>query len=107
MVPPRIADRLVPIPDTGCELWEGAVDQKGYGVVKWEGRRLRVNRVLYKLRTGRWPSKLHEMLHSCDTPSCCAEQRHVRPGTRKTNARQRQERGRTKGARTYARELQL
>lgn len=102
MIPARIVAKLVPEPNTGCMLWEGSTCKKGYAMVKWQGRRMRVNRVLYKLRTGRWPSRRYEMLHSCDTPSCCNE-RHVRPGTRATNARERQERGRTRGFNTYRR----
>lgn len=101
-IPARILDKLIPCPMTGCLLWTGATTHKGHAVVKWEGKRMRVNRVLHKLRTGRWPAKNHEMLHSCDTPPCC-EERHVRPGTRRTNARERQERGRTRGAQTYRR----
>lgn len=99
-VPARIADRLVPVPDTGCMLWEGSSDQKGYATIKWEGKTRRLNRVLFKLRTGRWPRRGWEMLHSCDTPACCAEG-HVREGTRKKNAQERQERGRTRGLKQY------
>lgn len=100
-IPERFMLRLVPTRD-GCLVWKGAKDRKGYAVVKFEGRRCRLNRVLYKLRTGRWPRSDHEMLHNCDNPPCCAEGKHVFPGTRATNARQRQERGRTRGAKTYA-----
>lgn len=86
----------MPIPDTGCLLWEGAVNEKGYGVVWFEGRRRRVNRVLFKLRHGRWPRRDREILHSCDTPAC-GEDRHHREGTTRQNARDRQRKGRTRG----------
>lgn len=100
MIPERIASRLVPEPTTGCLLWTGAVDRKGYGVCWFQGKRRKVNRVLHFLRTGWWLSRSLEVLHTCDTPSCCDE-RHTRPGTRAENASDRQSKGRTRGAQTY------
>jgi hypothetical protein len=99
-IPARIEARLVPEPNTGCLIWEGGADRKGYGIVWFQGKKHRVNRVLHFLRTGRWPRRDFEMLHSCDTPRC-GEERHLSPGTRRRNARERQERGRTRGIRAY------
>jgi hypothetical protein len=99
LLPERIAQRLT-LTLCGCYLWEGATDDKGYAIVWFDGRKQRLNRVLYKLRTGRYPSRRHEMLHACDTPRCSSPY-HTRPGTRKTNAIERQTRGRTRGALTY------
>lgn len=96
MIPERIARRLVPEPNTGCLLWEGAVNEKGYGVVWFEGKRRKLPRVLFKLRKGRWPRRDREILHSCDTPPCC-EERHHKEGTTRQNARDRHAKGRTKG----------
>src|SRR5258706_602332 len=106
-IPQRLLDKLVPEPNTGCLLWMGHTSDKGYALVRWGGRKnVKLNRLLFKLRTGYWPSKRLEMLHSCDTPQCCHEGPggHVAPGSRRLNAQQRQERGRTKGARTYPKE---
>jgi hypothetical protein len=100
MIPARILARLVPEPNTGCLLWDGGTDRKGYAVCWFEGKRRRVNRVLHFLRTGEWLPVDVEVMHSCDTPSCCDE-RHTKPGTRAENARDRQRKGRTRGARTY------
>jgi len=93
MIPERIERRLVPCPPTDCVLWEGASDDAGYAIVWFEGNRRRVSRVLFKLRTGRWPRRDREMLHSCDTPNCCNE-RHHREGTRRQNERDKQAKGR-------------
>lgn len=101
MIPPRIEAKLVAEPNTGCLLWWGAVDRKGYGVVWFRGKRRRLNRVLYYLAFKRWPRKDREMLHSCDTPACSDVGGHVRPGTRRQNARDRHRKGRTRGLRQF------
>lgn len=95
-VPERILAQLIPCPITGCLLWWGAVDAKGYGVCWYKGKRRRVNRVLFKCRRGRWPRRDREVLHSCDTPQC-GEDRHHTEGTRRQNARDRHAKGRTRG----------
>jgi hypothetical protein len=96
-LPQRIAKRLCPEPNTGCLLWEGPTNEKGYGVVWWEGRRTRVHNVVFQLTKGRRPRKDRERLHKCDTPAC-SEPSHIYEGTRRQNARDRQAKGRTRGA---------
>jgi hypothetical protein len=100
-IPVRILAKLVPIPDTGCHLWAGTTSDKGYGIVKWCGRKVRVTRLLYKLIHGRWPRHDRELLHRCDTPACCwltkDASTHLREGTRRQNARDRHAKGRTRG----------
>jgi hypothetical protein len=101
IIPARIASRLVRDKRTGCLLWTGAVNEKGYGIVWWEGRRARVHRVLFQLTTGRHPRRDRELMHSCDVlrddyRRCC-EPSHVREGTRRQNARDRHAKGRTRG----------
>ncbi len=96
MIPARIADRLVPEPNTGCLLWTGALSEKGYALVWFQGRKRRLIRVIFKLTHGRWPRKDREVLHSCDTRPC-NEPSHLREGTTRQNARDRQAKGRTKG----------
>jgi hypothetical protein len=96
-IPRRIADKLVPEPNTGCLLWEGATNEKGYGLVWFEGRKRRLIRVLFKIYRGRWPRSDREVLHRCDTPACGAE-KCLREGTTRQNARDRQAKGRTRGA---------
>jgi hypothetical protein len=95
-LPARIETRLIPEPNTGCLLWEGASDRKGYGVVWFEGHRRRVHRVVFQFVKGRKPRRDRELLHSCDTPAC-SEPMHLKEGTRRQNARDRHAKGRTKG----------
>lgn len=96
MIPERIASKLIYEPNTGCLLWEGASDDAGYGIVWWKGNRRRVHRVMFELVRGRRPRKDRQLLHSCDTPGC-SEDRHLREGTNRQNARDRHAKGRTKG----------
>jgi len=95
-LPRRIADRFVPDPNSGCLLWVGCADDKGYGLVWWRGRKTRVTRVILELKLGRRVRRDREALHSCDTPAC-GNENHLSEGTRKRNARERQQRGRTRG----------
>lgn len=96
MIPSRISDRLVPCPMTGCYLWEGATNEKGYAVVWYGGKRRKLSRVLFKLTRGRWPRRDRQMLHTCDTPAC-GEPRHHREGTASQNMRDCYQKGRSRG----------
>ena len=94
-IPERIQRRLFRS-RTGCLVWTGAIDDEGYGVVWWEGRRQRVHRVLFKLRRGRWPRRDREILHTCDRPWCQEDRHHVE-GTRRQNERDKHAKGRGRG----------
>jgi hypothetical protein len=87
-----IAKLSAPHPITGCLVWCGAVDRAGYGNVRWSGRCLKAHRAAFILVHGSIPEGL-DILHSCDTPSCC-EVSHLRAGTDKENARDRDTRHR-------------
>lgn len=100
-IPARILDRLVPCPVTGCWLWDGALNEKGYAVVWFEGKRRKLHRVLFKLVHGRWPRRDRVLLHKCDNRACCLvtadASTHLREGTYRQNARDTQAKGRTRG----------
>lgn len=80
------------ISESGCWLWTGATNHKGYGIIMWNGRCQLVHRVAYRLTVGEIPpGKL--VCHRCDTPAC------VRPtcffiGTNDENMADRQAKGR-------------
>ena len=92
-IPARIAANLLLVPATGCMLWLGADDGRGYGKAHFEGKSRRLTRVVFKLAHGRWPRRDRELLHSCDIPACCAH-RHLSEGTRRQNERDKQSKGR-------------
>lgn len=62
-----------PDPITGCRLWTGATDQNGYGQVWFEGRTVRLPRLLmawsYGAELDDVPSRLSTR-HTCHEPRC-------------------------------------
>jgi hypothetical protein len=82
----------IPEPNSGCWLWIGNLDQKGYGRITISKtykmhKAHRIAWLLYK----RPPTGL--VLHTCDIP-CCVNPEHLYEGTHKQNARDRKNRGR-------------
>jgi hypothetical protein len=55
---------------TGCWLWQGSVDRKGYGRIHMFGKRYFTHRLSYILTKGEIPEGLF-VCHKCDTPNCC------------------------------------
>jgi len=71
-----ILSRLEP-DESGCLIWRGTTDNKGYGVVRYEKKIWKVHRLIYTQRVGPIPDgfALH---HICNTPPC-AEPTHLKP----------------------------
>jgi hypothetical protein len=59
----------VPMPDTGCWLWCGIWNHRGYGRIGVTGRTRKAHRLAYELAYGPIPKGLW-VLHYCDTPQC-------------------------------------
>lgn len=66
----RIADRVVVDPETGCHLWTGRVNKRGYGEIKIGKQRYTVHRVMMKLHVDDMPPDLY-VCHKCDVRHCC------------------------------------
>jgi hypothetical protein len=64
----RFESFIMPEPNSGCWLWMGALDRKGYGAVN-SGASNIAHRVSYALYKGPI-SPGCSVLHVCDTPSC-------------------------------------
>ena len=76
----RIAFYSVRDPETGCLLWTGSLDDKGYGLI-WDGKRLRgAHIVSYEQVNGPVPEG-YELHHRCEVPACI-EPNHLEPVTR-------------------------
>lgn len=84
--------RVGPRPDSGCWMWLGSDQGKGYGNVGHEGRTQRAHRVSYKLFVGPIPDGLH-VLHKCDV-RLCVNPDHLFLGTNADNVRDMVEKGR-------------
>lgn len=81
---------------SGCWLWQGCVNNWGYGKIKWKGKVVYVHRLAYWLVHGRMPKGGH-VLHKCDTPGCFNPD-HLQGGTQSTNLKHAWRRGRRKRA---------
>lgn len=62
-------ERAIPEPNSGCYLWEGAVGDTGYGVIRREGKNYRAHRYMWRLVYGHIPDNIL-VCHSCDVKSC-------------------------------------
>lgn len=72
-------------PNSGCWLWSGAISNRSYGSIFYEGRMQKAHRVTWTLRNGPIPEGL-ELDHLCRTRSCCNPD-HLEPVTREENLR--------------------
>jgi hypothetical protein len=63
---------------SGCLLWVGSVDEDGYPRLKYEGRFVRVTRMICGIDDDR------RALHTCDVPECINPE-HLYVGTARDN----------------------
>lgn len=67
----------------GCWEWTGAINDRGYGVVWWEGRSVGAHRAAWELAHGKIPRGL-ELDHTCRNRSCVRPE-HLEPVTHPEN----------------------
>ncbi|URG17463.1 HNH endonuclease [Rhodococcus phage Mbo2] len=84
--------------DTTPWMWGGLLDDDGYGIFIYGGKRTRAHRAAYELFNGSIPPGLI-VRHRNDTPPDC-NPLNLLLGTHADNARDRVERGRSTGWRT-------
>jgi hypothetical protein len=83
----------------GCLLWNGQVNNKGYGQVKLVGRWIYVHRLSYFIFRGQIPNKLM-VLHTCDNTRC-VNPAHLFLGTQKDNMQDCKNKGRSNAGKKY------
>lgn len=81
----------------GCWFWTGGKDGDGYGGFWLEGKPISAHRYSYQLNIGPIPNKLL-VLHTCDIPAC-VNPAHLFLGTKKDNAIDREQKGRSRDSR--------
>ena len=83
----RTLEKYAPEPNSGCWLWVGATNNKGYGMIG-QGRRpcktLLAHRVTYEAFMGPISEEL-ELDHLCRVRSCI-NPKHLEPVTHQVNA---------------------
>jgi hypothetical protein len=84
----------MPEPNTGCWLWLGTVNSRGYGRFEHSEHTWTVlaHRIAYAVKHGLFPSAAW-VLHKCDQPSCVNPD-HLFLGDAKANAQDRKAKGR-------------
>lgn len=83
-----------------CWVWTGCTDKDGYGEARIKGLGARAHRIAYALTHGPIPTGLC-VCHTCDNPRCVRPD-HLWLGTVSDNNRDRQQKGRTTGAKGRA-----
>ncbi|MER2267051.1 HNH endonuclease signature motif containing protein [Methylobacterium oxalidis] len=74
---------VVPEPTSGCHLWIGAADERGYGTFNRGDRTVLAHRFVCEQILGPLPAD-REVRHLCHTPACVNPE-HLRPGTHREN----------------------
>lgn len=65
----RIEAGSIPEPNSGCWLWAGAANEKGYGRVSWNGELWYAHRLSWAAHRGPL-SATDVVCHRCDVPAC-------------------------------------
>jgi len=82
-----------------CWEWKGAVDTRGYGHLRWNGKIVRSHRLAYELSYGPIPkvSGHHGVvvMHKCDNRLCCRPL-HLKLGSQGDNIADMKTKGRRK-----------
>lgn len=76
----------------GCWEWMGARNKNGYGTIHADKKTLLAHRYSYELNYGPIPEGM-VVMHDCDNPAC-TNYSHLILGTDKTNAEDRERKGR-------------
>ena len=90
----RILSKSI-INENGCIVFNGFLNEFGYGRLRANGKKVLVHRYVYEEINGKIP-KDKLCCHSCDTPNCINPE-HLFLGTHSDNIKDCIEKGRHKG----------
>jgi hypothetical protein len=89
----RLTEKVNKDPISNCHLWTAHINNRGYGVIKVNGKMKLAHRVSLEIHLNTIIPNDKLVLHSCDTPSCINPE-HLRIGSHKENANDKYERNR-------------
>jgi hypothetical protein len=95
----RFESKINKLSHGGCWVWTGNKNEKGYGLVRIDGKRYKAHRIAYELYIGDIPSGML-VCHSCDNPECC-NPKHLWLGTHADNQRDKIAKGRDHFSKGY------
>lgn len=78
-------DRVMQTPREECVPWPFKPHPSGYGIVTYEGKAVRVHRLILTLTVGDPPNPKHQARHLCGNSLCC-NPKHLAWGTAKQNS---------------------
>lgn len=94
----RFMAKVMPVPESGCWIWDGYTDAKmGYGMFWWNGSMRLSHRVSHELFVSPVPKGMH-VCHACDVPSC-VNPAHLWLGTNADNVADKVRKGRARNLR--------
>lgn len=80
----RFMNLVIPIPESGCWIWAGAINWKGYGRFWLSGKLKSAHRISYEWFIGEIPKGL-QIDHLCRV-RCCVNPNHLEPVTPQINS---------------------
>ena len=82
------------INDEGCHLWQGCVDNRGYGTIKFKGKTTKIHRITYMIDND--IKEIPEGIiirHKCNKRKNCHNPGHLERGSHKDNTEDRRRDG--------------
>lgn len=88
----KLQAAYIPVPESGCWLWEGRTDKDGYGITSYKCKAMKTHRASWIVFRGEIP-KGFCVCHKCDNPSCINPD-HLFVGTNLDNVKDRDKKNR-------------
>lgn len=82
----------ITVAPSGCWLFQGYTNEKGYGRIRYKGKKELVHRAAYMHYVGEIPEGML-VCHECDVPGCCNPE-HLFTGSNADNIADRDAKGR-------------